>query len=110
MRTTSSLESLNAVLRRGFPLHPHIFKFMERLQYHEFGQQLKMFKLVKEDPSMSRKKLQRRRQKYQLRNAKIKACTEQLRTNESFTVGEFLECLSTGADLPDMGKKNCVAI
>lgn len=103
MRTTSSLESLNAVLRRRFPLHPHIFKFMERLQYFEIGQQLKMHKLVgsDNDSSQSRHMLK----KYKLRDANIRATTEELRTNPTFTVGDFLETLVTDKTLHSSGKE-----
>lgn len=104
MRTTSSLESLNAALRRRFPLHPHIFKFMERLQYFEIGQQLKMHKLANSniDSSQSRNRLH----KYKLRDANIRAATEELRTNPTFTVGDFLETLVTDKTLHSSGKNN----
>lgn len=77
---------------------------MDRLQYHEFGHQLKLFKLLRKD-SIDCEELQRRRVKDQLRNAKIKACTDELRSN-NITVGIFLESLSDEAILPVEGKIN----
>lgn len=104
MRTTSSLECMNSVLRRMFPLHPHIFKFMDCLRYHEFGQQLRMFKLVKEEAT--KKQLDRKRKKDQKRNVKIKAYTDELLTNPLFSVGEFLKGLSSHDD-HYIGKRYC---
>lgn len=66
-----------------------------------------MFKLIKENAIEGRKKLQRRRRKDRLRNERIKACTEQLRTNPTFSVGEFLRNLSNDGDLLGEGKKKC---
>lgn len=76
---------------------------MDRLQYHEFGHQLKLFKLLRADSSIESDEFQRRRQKDQLRDAKIKACTDELRSN-NITVGGFLESLSVDAILPLEGK------
>lgn len=64
---------------------------MERLQYHEFGKQLKMFKLMRDNASDEQ--LARRRLADQLRDTKIKECAEMLRTDITFTVGNFLERL-----------------
>lgn len=76
---------------------------MERLQYHEFGMQLKMFKLVRENPP--NEQLKRKRQKDQLRDAKIKACTDMLRDDPLFTVVDFLESLANKTVLPGIGEK-----
>lgn len=100
MRTTSSLEGMNSVLRRMFPLHPGIFKFMERLQYHEFAHQLKFFKLLREDHPMESQQFIRRRRKDQLRDAKIKHCLHELLVSPDFTVGDFLESLANDSVLP----------
>lgn len=104
MRTTSSLESMNAVLRRMFPVHPHLFKFMERLQYHEFGKQLNM----KELSQMSMEEtaqLQMKVPRYKQRDVKIKLCLDKLLDDEEmFTVGDFLTSLSNKSVVPNTGK------
>lgn len=104
MRTTSSVESMNAALRRMFPAHPHIFKFMERLQYHEFGKRINMEELSEmnmEDAVQLQMKVPRYRQ----RDVKIKACLDKLLDNEEmFTVGDFLTSLSNKSIIPNVGE------
>lgn len=78
---------------------------MEHLQYFEIGQQLKMHKSVKKEPSNDGIQPQRRLRKYILRHAQIQAATEELRTNPTFTVGEFLETLVIDKALHSSGKK-----
>lgn len=89
MRTTSSLESMNAVLRRTFPVHPHIFKFMDRLRVHEFSKFLDMLEAAATPPSD--KQLQRRKLKDQKRETKIKELTEELNSSGGISPGNFLE-------------------
>lgn len=99
MRTTSSLESMNSVLRRVFPVHPHLFKFMERLQYHEFGRQIDMMEL-----SNIEKRLEMKTPRYRQRDTKIKLCLDKLNDEEEmFTVGDFLTSLSNKSVLPNIG-------
>lgn len=75
---------------------------MERLQYLEIGQQLKMFKSVNSDND---DQLQLKRKKYQIRDKLIKTLTEKLRTEENFTVEQFLEGLMTRRASHTTGKK-----
>lgn len=75
---------------------------MERLQYLEIGQQLKMFKSVNSDND---DQLQLKRKKYQIRDRLIKTLTEKLRTEENFTVEQFLEGLMTRRASHTTGKK-----
>lgn len=64
---------------------------MERLQYHEFGRQLRMFKLIRENCSNDSEQLQRRRKKDRIRDKKIETQWEQLRTNKDYTLDEFFK-------------------
>lgn len=99
MRTTSSVESMNAALRRLFPVHPHLFKFMERLQYHEFGRQIEMKEL-----SDTKKPHEMKVPRYRQRDVKIKSCLLKLNDEEEmFTVGDFLGSLSNKSVLPSIG-------
>lgn len=109
MRTTSSLESLNAVLKRMFPIHPNLFKFMERLQYHEFGKQIDMNILVQTNSECVDPQLKIKR--YRIRDEKIKACLDKLMDEEEmFNIGDFLTTLSNKAYLPDIGKNNLLLL
>lgn len=76
---------------------------MERLQYHEFGKQLKMIKVLRED--LPTDCSARKRTKDQLRDTKIKECMEMLRIDPLFTVGNFLERMNDKKILPGEGKK-----
>lgn len=76
---------------------------MDRLKYHEFGKQLQIFKLLRTDFSEDDRQLQRKRMEDRLRDEKIRACTDQLRTNKNFTVGDFLESLANETVLPNIG-------
>lgn len=89
MRTTSSLESMNAVLRRSFPNHPHIYKFIDRLRLFEFSKSLDMLAATKSE--VSEKQLQRRKKRDQMREDKIRKLTLLLNTNEHISPGFFLE-------------------
>lgn len=81
---------------------------MDRLEYHEFAHQaMKLFNILREDLSVDDEQIQRKRRIDQLREDKIKAYTDELRTNKDFTVGEFLEGLANEPILPREGKKNC---
>lgn len=102
MRTTSSLESMNATLRRMCPDHPHIFKFLDRLRLHEFSNSLNMLQAVESDAPMQ--KLQRRRQiKCKERIAKIAYLTEKLKEGR-MTPGLFLETMANACTLRKIGK------
>lgn len=95
MRTTSSLESMNAVLRQSFPNHPHIFKFIDRLKLHEFSKTLDMLEAVKAigvDSVVNNYK-----KKDQKRRLKINRLTLALQDG-SLTTGQFLEAISSNED------------
>lgn len=97
MRTTSSLESLNATLRRSFPMHPHIYKFMDRLKVHEYSKMMDMFEALRSNqPDVQ---LHRRKKKDQLRDEKIKQLTSQLKSDTNMSPSLFLrEMASTGPE------------
>lgn len=105
MRTTSSLEALNSVLKRTFTLHPNIFKFMDRLKVYEFGKQLQMFNLLQEDPSET---FQRRKLIDRLRDEKIQTALHKLRYDMNFTIGDFFYFLSVNEVFPSSGEKQKV--
>lgn len=46
MRTTSSVESFNKVLKVKCSLHPHLFKFINQMKMIEFKKALEMISLV----------------------------------------------------------------
>lgn len=93
MRTTSSLESLNATLKRWFPSHPHIYKFLECLKLHEFSKSMDMLDAVKTE--VSQKQLQRRKKKDQKREEKIKYLTELFQTDPTMSAERFLELFAS---------------
>lgn len=93
MRTTSSLESLNATLKRWFPCRPHIYRFLECLKLHEYSKALDMLDAV--ETTTSAKQLQRRRKKDQKREEKIKFLTALFKNNENMSAAQFLELFAT---------------
>lgn len=97
MRTTSSLESLNATLSRWFPYHPHIYKFLECLKLHEYSKALDMLDAVK--TVVSPKQLQRRKKKDQQREEKIKYLSDLFIYDETMSAELFLELFA--ADVYD---------
>lgn len=102
MRTTSSLEAMNAVLRRTFPNHPHVFKFIDRLKIHEFSKYLEMLEAVR---SIGVGSVVRKKKKDQIRDNKINCLTLALKI-KNLTPGEFLKSMSTNKDgdvLPMIG-------
>lgn len=101
MRTTSSVESLNSVLGRSFPKHPHIFKFIDRLRLHEFSKYLDMLDLVKDE--VPDEQFQRKRLRDKERQEKIVFFTNALKKGD-ISPGEFLEAMSIKAVLPGVGK------
>lgn len=86
-----------------FPMHPNLFKFMERLQYHEFGKQIEMNILLQTNSENDDSELKTPR--YRHRDEKIKACLDKLLDVEQmFNVGDFLTSLSNKSFLPDIRK------
>lgn len=98
MRTTSSLESLNATLKRWFPSHPHIYKFLECLKLFEFSKALDMLEAVRTG-APTPEQLQRKKKKDQKREDKIKYLTDLLEYNGFMTAEQFLRLFA--ADVHD---------
>lgn len=99
MRTTSSLESMNAVLRRICPNHPHLFKFIDCLRLHELSKSIDMLETVRSDAPVER--LHRRRLlKNKRRNFKIKELTRKLEVG-TLTPSKFLEGMANADVLPE---------
>lgn len=82
MRTTSSLESLNATLKRWFPNHPHIYKLLECLKLHEYSKALDMLDAVKTE--VSPKQLERRK-----REQKVKYLTDLFKNDDNVKGGRL---------------------
>lgn len=75
MRTTSSLESFNAVLNRSIAKHSHFFKFVPRLKIHESRKADKMFNLAHDILPNDHDQFKRRKKCDQQREEKIKYFT-----------------------------------
>lgn len=102
MRTTSWLESMNAVLRRLSPTHPIFFKFVNCIRMHEFSKSVDLWEMMKSDaPNRGRK-----RKKVERLDAKIEHLTMALKENAEMTPELFLEELATEPVLPETGKKS----
>lgn len=97
MRTTSSVESLNSVLGRSFPKHPHILKFIDYLKHHEFSKYCDLLNLLKSD--ISPKQLGRKRKLDQEREEKIVFFTKKLKSNDILP-SEFLDAMAIKEILP----------
>lgn len=103
MRTTSSLESLNSVLRRSFPLHPRLFKFIDCLQWFEFSKSLDVLELFASNIPKDQRK--GKRQRDQKREQKIQFCVQKLGSVDAeFDVGWFLDTMASEDFLQDYGK------
>lgn len=101
MRTTSSVESLNSVLGRSFPKHPHILKYMDHLKLHEFFKYCDLINLSKSD--ISQKQLDRKRKVDREREEKIAFFTKKLKTKEILP-SEFLDAMAIKDILPQNGR------
>lgn len=77
MRTTSSVESFNAVLNRSIERHPEFFKLVLALQLHESRKADEMHYLATNNPSPDAH-FKKKNKQDQERNEKITALTEKL--------------------------------
>lgn len=94
MRTTSSVESLNSVLGRSCPRHPHLYRFIDYLMLHEFNKSVEKWEIIKGNIN-----LQRKRKVDQNREQKIQYWTGELKKGavsvQQFLIGvAYLEILS----------------
>lgn len=90
MRTTSSVESMNAAMRLLFPCHPHILKFIDRLQIHEYSKTIDFLEAVELN-----RKAGRRKKRDQRRDDKIKYFSELLHENK-ISSEDFLHSMANG--------------
>lgn len=90
MRTTSSVESFNAVLLRSIAKRPHFFKFLSRMKYHESRKADEFINLAHTNVTASQ--FERRKMKDKLREKKIKDLTEMLNKN-GIDAHDFLELM-----------------
>lgn len=102
MRTTSSSESLNSLLNRSFPKHPHIFKFVESLKLFEFSKANNMLDFATNE--VPKEQFGRKRKTDQERDMKIKHFSGLLK-NDEISVNDFLEAMANKDMLPSIGKK-----
>lgn len=100
MRTTSSLESLNSTLGRSVPKHPHIFRFINFIKFHEFVKSCDMLCLT--GPDLPDSQLERRRKNDREREEKIQFFTSKLMARE-INSSEFLEAMGNKCILPRIG-------
>lgn len=92
MRTTSSLESFNAVLKRSIAKSFNLFKFVARLKYHECRKAERMNNLSHDD--LSELHYARRKKKDEEREKKIQKVSAMLHDGQ-ITIGEFLKIMVT---------------
>lgn len=90
MRTTSSVESLNAEIGRSFPKRGNIFGFIHNLKLFDYGKVYDMRRLLIEIP---RGQLNRKHKKDRKRDEKISHFTSLLSKN-AITPDEFLNVVS----------------
>lgn len=102
MRTTSSLESMNAALRRLSPMHPAFFKFVDCIRLHEFSKSVDLFEMKRHGETQKKSTKLSKRERL---DVKLKFLTEQLE-DDSFKTGAggFLRQLAGESLLPDIGK------
>lgn len=99
MRTTSSLEALNAIIQKTFPAQTTIFKFVESLRLLESRKSCDLYQLTS---GISNQHLERRRAADKKRNDKIIHYTGQLMNGE-ISVAVFLEAMAQRDILPKIG-------
>lgn len=100
MKTTSSVESVNSAMGRSFPKHPHLFKFIDFLKYHEFSKVLDLQDLKRGD--IPKNQFERKRERDRMRDEKIKHFSAELEA-KSIDVSRFLEIMATKEILPPNG-------
>lgn len=97
MRTTSSVESFNAVLGRKCSKHPHLFKFIDQLKIVELKKALTLLCLM--EPGVPNSQFEPRKKKDQERNEKIKYFTTLL-VQKIISVSIFLEAMANKTIIP----------
>lgn len=96
MRTTSSVESMNAVFGRYFPATPHIFKFAECLRQFEFTKTSTLMCLINCTPNGQ---MNRKRIGAQDRDVKIKYFSAELE-KKAISLVDFLDAMADEDKMP----------
>lgn len=91
MRTTSSLESFNAVLNRSIAKKANFFKFLERLKLHESRKADDMHSRAHH--TLPEKHFKRRHLRDQERENKIRSLTTLLESG-AISTGDFLQAMA----------------
>lgn len=102
MRTTSSVESLNAKLGRVLPKRSNIFRFLACLKIFEFEKVDGMRSLVSCIPP---KQMKRKRTVDKTREKKIEYFSDLL-SKKKITVNKFMDIMADSGTLPPDGKKH----
>lgn len=92
MRTTSSLESFNAVLSRSIYKRFNFFKFIVKLKFHDARKSERMHNLAHD--VLAETQYERRKAKDKDREKKIANVTEMLK-NKEISIGRFLRVMAT---------------
>lgn len=96
MRTTSSIESLNARVGRTFPIHGNLFAFMASLKVLEYAKTTDLRNLI--NAKEPKGQLERRRNKCKASDKRIKYY-ENLRRTGTISISEYFEAMATGVIL-----------
>lgn len=100
MRTTSSVEAMNSVIQRSFRTNPHIYQFIENLRLHESVKSTDLYQLTL--GSITNPKLKKKRAEDQMRDEKIRMCTDKLQ-NGNISIAEFLRLMANENSLSSGG-------
>lgn len=104
MRTTSSVESLNAYLRKKCSLHPHLFQFMDELKLVELKKALDMLNLIE-----SKGPFERKNKRDKERDEKITFFTDLILKKE-ISIQTFFEAMANRTIMPMTGKSNSFGV
>lgn len=97
MRTTSSLESMNAALRRISRPHPNFFKFIDCIRMHEFSKSMDLLEIIKYGVRVQKG------WKVEKLDSKIRLLTLALERDPDMNPGLFLDEFIDCYALPETG-------
>lgn len=92
MRTTSSVESFNALLNGSIEKHPDLFNLVMALKIHESRKADEMFRVANNSPTPDAH-FEKKKKKDQERDHKIRFWTQKLIGNE-ITTEEFMRAMA----------------
>lgn len=91
MRTTSSLESMNAQMGRIFPKRGNIWQFIEQMRFHESMKAREMLKIARHN--VEERTQTPKTKKARERDSRIKILSERLKKREISAI-KFLELMA----------------